>query len=304
MLIYLSGGGVKGVWRPVNEFILQSKGPRLLSFAYQRLLLDYCELARSTGLAGSRLLVDSGAFTAWTKGEQVSRDKLAALFGRIGERYGDLFEELHLINLDRIPGEFGRTATHEEIEAAMVESGENYTWLNAQFPGRVLPVFHQDEPFAYLDTLQEASEYVCLSPRNDVAETKRVAWSQEAQRGAKYHGLATTGNKMMETVDWYSVDSASWVMVGGMGNIMWMRGDRLTNISISDSSPNLKTFNKHATNHALREQIRDEIARYGFDYDRMQRSDTERYRWNADILTNRYTPRRQVVQTRGLFDGA
>ena len=88
----------------------------------------------------------------------------------------------------------------------------------------------------------------------------------------------------------------------GMGNIMWLRGDRLTNISISDSSPNLKTFNKHATNHALHEQIRAEIGRHGFDFDRMMRDDTERYRWNADILTNRYSPRRQVVQPRGLFD--
>lgn len=301
MLIYLSGGGVAGVWRPVNEFILKSKGPRLLSHAYVRLLWSYCELARSLDLRGSRLLVDSGAFTAWTKGLEVNRDQLAKAFATVIERYDHLFEELHLINLDRIPGRYGTTATREEIADAMKESMVNYLWLCERFPGRVLPVFHQDEPEEYLKELEELTDYVCLSPRNDVPERLRVQWSQQMHGTKRYHGLATTGNRIMETVDWYSVDSASWVMTGGMGNIMWLRGDRLTNLSVSDSSPNLRKFDKHLKTHALAREIERTIVERGFDPDRLAQRDTDRYIWNADILTNRYKPRRDVVRGGGLF---
>jgi len=301
MLIYLSGGGVAGVWRPVNEAILKWKGPRLLSNAYVRLLWSYCELARSLDLRGSRLLVDSGAFTAWTKGLEVNRDALAKVFAGIVERYDHLFDELHLINLDRIPGRYGTTATREEIADAMVESMNNYRWLCERFPGRVLPVFHQDEPEDYLQELEALTDYVCLSPRNDVAERLRVQWAQQMHGRKRYHGLATTGNRIMETVEWYSVDSASWVMVGGMGNIMWMRGERLTNLSVSDSSPNLRKFDKHLQTHALSRVIADTIAARGYDPVRMASRDTDRYIWNADILTNHYKPRRDVVRGGGLF---
>lgn len=302
MIIYFSGGGVKGVWQEVNERLINYKASRLLSFAYKKLLLDFCELIRSVNKPCD-LLVDSGAFTAWSKGEEVIKEDLAACFDTIQQGYGDLLN-LHLINLDRIPGRKGVDPTEQQILDAMDESMSNFDYLNNLFPGKVLPVFHQGEPQAYLDTMKKLSDYICLSPRNDVAEKQRVRWSQEAHdEKHMYHGLATTGVNMMETVNWFSVDSAGWVMIGGMGSIMFEINGALKPVAISDTSPSLKVKGKHIETMIEKDFIVATIEAKGYDYKELQSNDRQRYIWNMERMKDyqdAYKPRHHYE--RGLFD--
>lgn len=176
------------------------------------------------------ILLDSGAFTAWNKGEKTTVDDVKRKYSKFIEQAGDLFEEIWGINLDVIPGERGRDPTQEELDEAVRVSDINYEILTKEFGNIILPVFHQGESPARLEEcvaqVDGKHNYICVSPRNDLPEGKRVEWSRDSHALLKSkwphimtHGLATTGNRMVRTVPWYSGDSAAWVQHGGYGMI-------------------------------------------------------------------------------------
>jgi hypothetical protein len=176
------------------------------------------------------IMLDSGAFTAWNKGEKTTVDDVKRKYHRFLEIAGDMFEEIWMVNLDVIPGERGRNPTQRELEEALRVSDVNFAILESEFGQRILPVYHQGEDNARLDEVVKQvrgkSNYICVSPRNDLAENLRIQWSREKHKyletkwpGTMTHGLATTGNVMVRTVPWYSGDSAAWVQHGGFGMI-------------------------------------------------------------------------------------
>lgn len=176
------------------------------------------------------ILLDSGAFTAWNKGETTTVDDVRRKYSRFITAAGDLFDEIWAINLDVIPGERGRDPTPDELKRAVEVSDINFEILVKEFGNVILPVYHQGEPVDRLaecvEQVNGRSNYICVSPRNDLAETLRVAWSRDTHAvlrkqwpEIKTHGLATTGNDMVRTVPWFSGDSAAWVQHGGFGMV-------------------------------------------------------------------------------------
>ena len=176
------------------------------------------------------IMLDSGAFTAWNKGEETTVDDVKRKYSMFIEMAGDMFEEIVGINLDVIPGEKGRDPTVDELKRAVEVSDINFEILVKEFGDVILPVYHQGESISRLGEcvaqVDGKSNYICISPRNDLAEPQRVAWSRDAHgeltRNYPHimtHGLATTGNRMVRTVPWYSGDSAAWVQHGGYGMI-------------------------------------------------------------------------------------
>lgn len=177
------------------------------------------------------ILLDSGAFTAWNKGEKTTVDDVKRKYSAFIEKAGDMFDEIWGVNLDVIPGERGRDPTPQELDDAVRVSDINFEILTKEFGDIILPVFHQGEPMERLGEcvaqVDGKSNYICVSPRNDLHEGLRVDWSRDAhfelrQRYGKHiktHGLATTGNRMVRTVPWYSGDSAAWVQHGAFGMI-------------------------------------------------------------------------------------
>lgn len=176
------------------------------------------------------IMLDSGAFTAWNKGETTTVDDVKRKYQSFLDRAGDLFDEIWAINLDVIPGERGRDPTLDELKAAVEVSDVNFEILVREFGNIILPVFHQGEELERLNEcvaqVAGKSNYICVSPRNDLPEGKRVSWSAwiHNEINLRYseiltHGLATTGNLMVRTVPWFSGDSAAWVQHGGFGMI-------------------------------------------------------------------------------------
>jgi hypothetical protein len=172
------------------------------------------------------LLLDSGAFTAWNAGVPTTLEEVTRSYDGIISRVKGKFEDLICINLDVIPGERGRDPTPDEILRGFEESDKNFYKLVERFGPCILPVFHQNEENIAPERLKlvcDQADYICLSPRNDLHEGLRHAWSvamhQEVFKikpTVKTHGLATTGNSMIRDVPWFSVDSAAWVLHGGM----------------------------------------------------------------------------------------
>jgi hypothetical protein len=281
VIIYYGGGGVTGTWLPVNEFLIRRGAARLLTFAYPQMFKPYCELAKALGVR-ARIMIDSGAYTAWSKGTQIDLEALSAAFARLLDTYdGDFL----LVNLDSIPGNKGIDPTPAELKAARRRSQKNFAILNSRFNGKVVPVFHQDEAQEYFDQLVGESEYVALSPRNDVHENFRIDFARfYGERTArKFHGLATTSLPMMQAVKWHSVDSAAWIKAAGYGNIFYRTPDALRVLSISSRSPKRGGVDLHFDNLSPhhRGRVIDTIASKGHSFKDLQNSDVARYMWNA-----------------------
>lgn len=253
------------------------------------------------------LMLDSGAFTAWSKGDEVQLDHLMQVYGNMLEQYGPHMKEIWLINLDKIPGSPGRTAGEQEIDEAIAISDANFEKLVTAFGDRVLPVFHQNENEQRLKEVVDMAPYICISPRNDLPEKSRVSWSQYVHGlhpGMKTHGLATTGSQMLTTVPWHSADSASWVFAGAMGGITVLLDQKMVSISMSDESPSKKDMNKHFDTmpRVMQDVIESRLAYHGFEVEEIKTGHGERMAFNMlETMSWMEKLETNVVEQPGLF---
>ena len=216
------------------------------------------------------ILLDSGAFTAWNQGHVMELKELMPVYYDFMSKYWSSVKDVWLINLDKIPGSPGRTADQAEIDDCIRISDENYNLLVREFGPRVLPVYHQGESKDRLLELSNIAEYICISPRNDLHENFRVAWSREAHAalpmGKRTHGLAATGVSMMTTVPWGSVDSAAWVFKAGTGVIILTINGKMIDLGVSEQSPSRFIEGRHVMNlnSAMKKVVEDRIESLGF----------------------------------------
>lgn len=215
--------------RDANRRIAQRDFGRKVDWDTAEVLEQVCQTLKGRPYPKA-ILLDSGAFTAWNKGKKTTVDDVKHKYSKFIELAGDLFDEIWGINLDVIPGERGRDPTPEELDEAVRVSDINYEILTKEFGNIILPVYHQGESIERLGEcvaqVNGKHDYICVSPRNDLPEGKRIEWSRDAHARLNEqwphimtHGLATTGNRMVRTVPWYSGDSAAWVQHGGYGMI-------------------------------------------------------------------------------------
>lgn len=244
------------------------------------------------------IMYDSGAFTAWSKGDEVTLDPLIETYSRLVDKYHGSGRAIWLINLDKIPGSPGRTAEADEVQEAIRISDENFHRLVDKFGPCVVPVFHQGEEMSRLDEICAQAEYVCVSPRNDVAEKFRVMFAREAHArtktlGRRTHGLATTGWNMMSNVPWHSVDSATWIMIAAYGHIYLQDehgGVALQMVSVSEDSPNRYEHSKHYDNlcDAEKDVLNENMKKWGFELDLLKKDFVQRAIWNRLAMSELY----------------
>lgn len=245
--LYSSGAFIGGAFQELEN---DATTHRLLSMhgAYGKAAMRWIAKLSTSMPRPTNVLLDSGAFTAWNQGESTNIDSVSRSYERFLNKSAGLFTDIHMINLDQIPGEPGRDPTLAEISEALINSDKNYTIMEQRFGKRILPVFHQGEELSRLDEVKQQAEYICISPRNDVAEKSRVNWAREVHnytKGWRTHGLATTGLPMMKTVPWFSVDSARWLMYASFGNCMFYVDGDLKTFGVSSESPYIRTYGMH-----------------------------------------------------------
>lgn len=147
-----------------------------------------------------RVLMDSGAFTAYTKDRRISEDA----YCRFLEREQDRPEFYGAMALDVIGnGE---------------ESVRVYDRMLARGLRRVLPVFHVDEPAWILDHYLERTDYIALGGmvgtgggRGRMLQWLDWCFNTVAKRkpGTRIHGLGLTDHTLMPRYPWTSVDSST-----------------------------------------------------------------------------------------------
>lgn len=301
MKFYFSGT----LGQDIDLYFLSLKVSRLFSCAYEREIYRNCEMIRYHEYEGYDLIIDSGAFSAWNAGKPMTMDDMLRVWDRILTAYPE--NNYTFISLDVIPGTRGVPRTESDYKVAREQSMENYDALTRRFPDlRILPVYHAPEPYEVMYHYLAKTDHIAISIDASLAEKQRVEILQEVyprREGVKVHGLATTGLNMLRCVDWYSVDSATWAMIGAMGGLLWLNEDEteFIKVPISIESPRRRTRNSHIDSHTAADYAYDRIRHYGFDPETLRMSYKERAKWNI-LMWHKLKVRPVKSKQQGLFE--
>ena len=284
----------------VVEKLTSTHVHRLFTFAAPNEVHEYLRYCDQRGIR-ARIMLDSGAFTAWNIGKPVQLRELLEYDLGLIQRYPQ--HQFVFIALDVIPGARGRKATEVEITKAVEESYANFCTMQQAMNGQwVLPVYHSGEARFVRDRFLSHTNYMCLSMNQDLSEGERLRWAREAiTPDAYYHGLAATGNAMLKTINWFSVDSSGWLMVAAMGSILFPIGDELKPLSVSSTAPALKDDNKHLFNMGEGRWLVDYIRQRGYDEQTLSTDYAARICWNIEMWNNAPWVK-NPIQPVGLFN--
>lgn len=174
-----------------------------------------------------RLIMDSGAFGVWSKGNSIDLDKYI--------EFCRTYPEVdYYVNLDVIPGRPGvkSSITTAAVEQSCKDGYANYRRMLREVPDarhKVIPVYHMNDDVRWLDRyLNDGVEYIGISPANDRSTADKIKWMKTIRpllfdrRGepvVRTHGFAVTSYDLMNFWEWHSVDSASWKLTAAWGAI-------------------------------------------------------------------------------------
>lgn len=160
------------------------------------------------------LILDSGAFSAANQGEVLDVEKYAQFI---------LANRQHIsvpVNLDVVAYS---TSDIEGAQECAEKSYRNFLYLKDKGIDS-MPVFHVNEPMRYLDYMIENADWIGLASSMGTP-TITNAWHQlmwdyvtddNGYPIRKFHAFGNTVPKVLLTYPWYSSDSTTWVMAGGM----------------------------------------------------------------------------------------
>lgn len=191
-----------------------------------------CILNRFKAETNGKLLIDSGAHSAHTKGIELDLEEYIGFVN-------DNIDKMTLyVQVDKIPGTYRKPKTQQDWLEAPKLSWENYLYMRekSKDPSKLVPVFHQGEDFKWLKNLCDYTfsdgshiPYIGLSPRGDVSLKAKYDFCAECfsviQRSSnptvKTHAFGATSLEMLEMLPFTSADSTTWVLVSAFGQV-WM----------------------------------------------------------------------------------
>lgn len=214
---------------------------KLCSYVYPYQLEGWFEaITKINRQSNGSIIVDSGAFSAWNKGQEVDLDNYIEYAHQAINDASELGEEIRIVNLDVIPGKVGQTKSltknfsnskHPRIIEAAAKQG--YKNLCKMLKNGITPihVFHQGEEFKWLDKMVEKTDYIGISPANDMPSLSRRNWIESVfdylyknNIDVKTHGFAVHSREVLINYPWTSCDAASWRLTAGMGYIYFPAG--------------------------------------------------------------------------------
>lgn len=172
---------------------------------------------------GIKILIDSGAFSTWTKGEKIDIRRYAKFLHKYKDRLFGYF------NLDVIPGVVGNIGDADQVENSARKSFENYLWLEKEGL-QPIPVYHEGERMYWLEKiLDTGTPYIAISPLKlgtgkSAQKWLDIVWSKlvnaEGLPVVKTHCLGLTSYDVITRYPWFSFDSTSWKMEPAYGAIL------------------------------------------------------------------------------------
>ncbi len=214
--------------------------------------LNNDRMARKLRDSGEQVFLDSGAYSAWTKGVTINLDT----FCQFALKHKDLFTVVAV--LDVIGSAEGTWHNQCEMEKRGI---------------RPIPVFHYGEDMRWCEYYVKNYEYIALggfgvANRPQVRQWLDRIWDKclldsSGNPRVKVHGFAITAVPLMERYPWYSVDSSSWVQIARVGAI---HHPDWGPIQLSIKSPYRKFEGMHITTFPPLQQaaIKQDIERTGY----------------------------------------
>ncbi len=229
MLVYSAGSvDVPRMERMANE---SGQNNLLFTFAHK----DARDCARHLcKQRHRRVIIDSGAFSTWNKGIQISLKEYIAFCLEILDTANC---SVMIMSLDTIAGSRSddRLPTPDRFQEACEASWKYFEEMRAAgIPA--IPTFHQFDDTDWLfRMLDEGTECIALSPRKRVVSPAlKIEWLGDRFRDigleTRVHGLGIASPEMMEIFPFYSVDSSSWLQ-GKNGNFRYFDGRRVQSLS-------------------------------------------------------------------------
>lgn len=288
--LYAAGAGSKRIL----ELKRRLGYDQLLSqYTERKACIEWVEYKRAHPECQSKLFIDSGAFTAFTKKKVVDVDEYIEFINSIDD-------QVHIFaQVDKIPGEWGKPRTPKELAEAPKLSWENYLYMvnKVKSPEKLLPIFHQGEDFSWLKNMLNYKytegplkgqyiKYIGISCSKDITSSAWAPWfdicfkiiAESDNPNVKTHAFGMTSLKLLEQYPFTSGDSTSWVRSAGFGNIM-LNG---TTVYTSSRNPSDPGYIKNL-NTAMKEDI-DKIARkYGYSFFEVADESTKEERQGINV---------------------
>ena len=171
-------------------------------------------------------IIDSGAYGAWKKGEQIN------IYDYIEYVVRNQSSIAMCINMDTIPANPGRTPTPEEVEDSARKSYENLQIMK-DYGLQPIPVFHQGESFHWLQKyLLDEDPIIAISPAGDqmgwrgpnpeiwLDQVFNYLTDDDGFPIVKTHGMGVAGVGYLARYPWHSCDATSWTQIANFGKIM------------------------------------------------------------------------------------
>lgn len=153
-----------------------------------------------------RLIIDSGAFTAWNTGKQISLDNYAKFLKTIPSHW-----EYKSVQLDV----FGNPEQTYINYLKMMDMGFN----------EIMPVFTRGDSLERLEEFYSYTNYIMFGGIVVGGENKNyVKWFCEMNKGRKAHWLGFVNLPFMKHYKPYSVDSSSWTRGARFGTLEFYNG--------------------------------------------------------------------------------
>ena len=238
---------------------------------------------------GTKVFVDSGAFSAWSRGRKIDIDEYI-------DYINTNTNELTLFaSVDNIPGELTRTPTLKEKQQSPILSWENYMYMRERVKekDKLLPVFHIGEDFKHLQNMLQATfnghhiPYIGLGGTVGLACTVKEDWfkqcfkiiQQSSNPRVKVHAFGMTNLEILENYPFESADSTTWLMAAVNGELCTKYG----RICISPQVQH-KPSHYNKLPQLVQEQIKEQCIKYGTTIEECMENQESRQLYNINYF--------------------
>jgi hypothetical protein len=224
---------------------------------------------------GRKVFLDSGAFSAFTKGVTVNIPKYCDYI----KRNLDIIEHVDGVPLASVLDGIGDPLKTYQNQLEMEKLGV-----------RPLPCFHYGEDERYLEWYIANYSYITLGGMVPISTPQLKLWLDRiwekyltdgsGRPKVRVHGFGLTTVSLMERYPWYSVDSSSWVQTARVGGMLLLPEARV--INVSGQSPQRRVEGQHIDTlpPIQRKAVEEKLASCGVDIVRMRETYLSRWCYN------------------------
>lgn len=301
IVLYFAGSGGK----PSDKLKKELSCNQLLSQLNERKeIIKWTEYLKEHPECTSKLFVDSGAYSAYTKGKVVDVDDYIKFINEYGD-YCTVFAQV-----DTIPQVIGREPTVEEFAAVAPKSWENFLYMtervDPKYRHKIMPVFHFQEDVKWLKKMLEYTypgtdqhiPYIGLAVSTVDNGIVRYEWfdmcfkiiKASSNPNVMTHGFGCTALDVVEKFPLTSVDSTTWIQTAAHGSIMYNKKAIICSDRRVKDPKNIINAPK-----ALQEDVDRLAHKYGTSLEELLKDQKARLAFNIHYLREwelnyKYTP--------------